>query len=279
MLLSIALCFAAGTSVRASEPLCAGGGEPHLVITTNQGAIVARLIEQAAPRAVRRLVRLAAGPVFAPELFAGQDKTPAVGYYDGLSFVYAQPHVEIGTGIRPPGELVEIETEIDAAALGLGQQLVEDAGKAMDVAQHELAPAYKRTVKSGKVHPRLKEWMDRLYESHDAAFLVGISQQQINEALGYVYQEGLASLPVTRGALMLRPLSPRVSSARLHIALVDLPQRTGRWMVVGHVVEGLENAQAISVGPLADPGVTRSRHRPLNPVPIESIRLDCRTSS
>ncbi len=273
---NVAIYLACTAPAMASKTVCANGAEPHLVITTGQGPMVARLLETAAPRTVRRLANLVEGPVFHPEILADAQDMPAVGYYDGLAFNYTQAHVEIVTDVRPPGDLIRIDTELDAGALGLDRERIENSGKAMDLAQHELSPAYKRVLKSGRVHPQLKAWMEKLYGTHDASFLVGVSRQEINEAMGYTYQDGLDSQPVTRGALMLKPLSPRVASARLSIALADMPQRTGRWMVVGRIVEGLETAQEISVRQLADPAFVRSRNQPANPVRIESIRLDCR---
>lgn len=274
-MLIAALLLSLEITTVSAEALCEGNAEPHLVITTEQGTITARLIEPAAPSAIHRLVRLAEGPTFHPEIFAGQEERAAAGYYDGLTFIHAQPHVEIVTGVRPPGELIEIETELDGVALGLDRQRIQTAGEAMDVAQREIAPAYKKVVRSGTMNARLKEWAERLYSTHDARFLIGVSQLEINEALGYVYEQGLESQPVTRGALMLMPLTPRTASARLGIALADMPQRTGRVMVIGHVIEGLDTVQAISVRPLADPGRVHDRHRPVDPVRIESVRLDC----
>ena len=273
--ISLALVLALRPAWAFAEAPCAEGS-PHLVMETTRGTMVVRLLEDAAPGAVRRLARLAEGPVFAEEIFAGQDEVPRVGYWDGLHFGHTQPHVEIITDVRPPGDLVEIETELDAVPLGLDEQRVADPGEAMDIAQFELVPTYKGRLRSGKIHPRLREWVDRLHRSHDAGFLVDVSRQEINEALGYVYQEGLASEPVTRGAVLLHPLSPRWASARLSIVLANIPQRTGRSMVVGRVVEGLAVAQEISVQPLADPALVRSRYRPVDPVRIETVRLDCR---
>ncbi len=263
---------------QGQEPVCASGTEPHLVITTADGTIVARLLEAGAPQAVRRLASLLRQPISTSGNPVSSEQMRAGGYYDGLTFLEARPHVEIVTAAREPENPLEIPTEIDAVALGLDRQRIENAGKAMDLAQRELAPAYKRMLGAGAMNPQLKEWMDKLRSTHDASFLVGVSQKEINEALGYVYQGGLASEPVTRGAVMLKPLSPRVASARLSIAVTDIPQRTGRWMVVGRVVEGLETAQNISARPLADPATVRSRTQPQDPVLIESIRLDCRTN-
>lgn len=261
-----------------AEPLCPAGSQPHFVIGTARGPIVARLFEEAAPATVRGLVRLAQEPTFDREVAAGQHKAPraAAGYYDGLAFVTTRPHFEIITGVRPSGDPVEFELEIDAAALGLDRRRIESAARAMDIAQRELAPAYKARLRSGEVEPRLAEWMERLHTRHDAAFLVGVSRLEINQALGYRYKNGLASRPALRGALLLRPLSPRQAGARLSILLADQPELDGKAVVVGQVVAGLDTAQAISTAPLADPGLVQQRHHPVAPVSIEKIRLDCR---
>jgi cyclophilin family peptidyl-prolyl cis-trans isomerase len=271
------LLLFAGVIPTAGEPLCAAGSEPFFAIDTARGPIVARLFEEAAPAGVRRLVRLAEGPIFDREIFTGQESVPAAGYYDGLTFATTRPHFEIATGVRPPGNLIEIELEIDAVALGLDRRRIETAAQAMDLAQRELAPAYKARLRSGGVEPRLAEWMEKLRTSHDAGFLVGVSRLEINQALGYRYRNGLASRPALRGALLLRPLSPRRASARLSILLADHPDLDGKAMVIGQVVAGLETAQDISVAPLADPGLVQQRHQPVAPVSIEKIRLVCRS--
>lgn len=226
---------------------------------------------------MRGLVRLVQEPIFDREAGAGQEKAPtAGGYYDGLTFVTTRPHFEIVTGARPTGDPVEFELEIDAAALGLDRRLIESAAQGMDIAQRELAPAYKARLRSGEIEPRLADWMERLHTRHDAAFLVGVSRVEINQALGYRYKNGLASRPALRGALLLRPLSPRKAGARLSILLADQPDLDGKAVVVGQVVAGLDTAQAISTAPLADPGLVQQRHQPVAPVTIERIRLDCR---
>ena len=58
---------------------------------------------------------------------------------------------------------------------------------------------------------------------------------------------------------------------------VGMPQRTGRWMVIGQVVSGLELADDISVAPLVQPrNIKPLDYTPLQPVTIESARLSCR---
>ena len=249
------------------------GTVPFLVLRTELGAIEIELVPEAAPTAVGWLVRLARGPLFHPDLAAPAGAP--VGFYDGLTFDFTRPHVELITETRRPAHLFTTETRIDAAALGLDRSLIADSAEAMSVLQQELLPEVIRHKKRGEVTPGLRAWADRWYEDRNPDFLVGVSHREVNEALGYAYEPGLASLAPERGTVALWPESPRRSTARLAIFLTDLPERTGRWMVVGRVIEGLGVAEAIASRPLA-PGPLYSQHRPLDPVAIESTHVECR---
>lgn len=251
--------------------LC-GQGRPHLVLATKDGSITAELFEAAAPHTLRRLADL-----IKEEHLDSARGVKASGDSAGkaVTFDYTHAHVEIYTGLLKPEAF--FENELDAEALKLDVDRVGDAGKAMDIFQREIVPAFNRVKKSGNLNPRLRDWMTRWRAAGDAGFLVGASRKEINEAQGYVYAKGLDSRPVTKGALILQPDSPTRAKARLGIALSDLPTRLGRQMVIGRVVGGLDLADDISIRPLAVPAGMRSiDHAPRDPVVIESLRLDCR---
>jgi cyclophilin family peptidyl-prolyl cis-trans isomerase len=236
-------------------------------------SIVIELFERAAPGAVRRLVDLAAGPVF-NEALVGPDDS---GYFDALTFNYTKPHLEIRTSERPPTGLLKIKTEIDAGALGLDEDRIADVGAAMDVMQHELLKGGQKAKQGKSITPQLQAWIKQWYENYSAEFLVGVSRKEINEALGYEYSETpLESVPVTKGTVVLVPKSPVAASPRLSIVLSDMPLKTGQWMVVGRVVEGLEIADQISLEPLILPRrIKQKSYRPLNPVVIHSAEFLC----
>ena len=215
-----------------------GVQRPELLITTERGQIVIQLLPAAAPQAVRHVIRLARGPLFDPRLI-GEDGA-GVGFYDGLVFDHARPHLEIRTSSRSPEKLFLVDAEMDAEALGLDQQRILSVAEAMDVLQRELLVAHGEAKRRGVTRPLLQEWVDRWHDSYSAEFLVGESRMRVNQALGYSYREGLDSRPVTAGAVMLVPHSPTRATARLAIALEDMPERTGRWMVIGRVLEGLD---------------------------------------
>lgn len=246
------------------------------MIATEEGSIVAELFEAAAPHTVRRLVELVEGEETGTSADPSGDQTPKLGYYDGLTFNYTRPHVEIITAERETPEKILIEKELDARALGLDERKVESAGKAMDVFQLELFPAYNKVKKSGSATPRMKQWLEQWESSGSADFLVGVSRQEINEAIGYVYRSGLESRPVEKGSLALMPASPTHSTPRLSIALRNLPERTGRHVVIGKVTQGLELADDLSVRPLdVQPGFRSYDNSPRDPVVIESVHLKC----
>ena len=143
--------------------------------------------------------------------------------------------------------------------------------------QRELLPEHVRNKRSRSDTPQLRSWIERWRATFEADFLLGVSRQRIDEALGYVYRAGLKSLPPARGAVALWPLSPTESSPRLAIFLTEVAEHTGRWMVIGHIVGGLETADAISSRPLV-PAPGEQATEPVDPVVISGATVECRPS-
>ncbi len=248
------------TGAVADDTPCtvADAGAKHLVLETTRGVIAIELFDDAAPGAVARLERLAVG------------RDGDAGYFDGLTFDYTRPRHEIRTAAHAT-DAAELPVELDAAPLGLDTVAARSDGEAMDIVQGDLMPAARTIKRTGRMTPRMRDWLETWYESRDPGFLVGVSRRAINEALGYVYTDGLASRPVTAGSVALVPSGPTTATARLSIALRDMPARTGRWMVVGRVVDGLDVVESISVAPLQRPRHVKPRsYAPLDPVVIES---------
>lgn len=244
-------------------------GAPCLRLETAEGAILIELARDAAPSAVATIERLARGPIYDLELVPRAEAARDAGYFDGLAFEYTRPHLELRLAVRSPAAAFTVEAELDAAALGLDRQKVADAGEAMERLQMELLPARQRPTAERRSTPRLEEWAER-FESggYDPSFLVGTSRQELLEAIGYRFRSGLASRPAVRGAVALVPASPTEALLSLTILLADHPRRTGRWVVVGRVVEGLELADAIASRPLA--AAELRNYRPLLPVSVVS---------
>lgn len=251
---------------------------PCLRLETRLGAIVLRFDPAAAPGAVTAIEKLALGPLYALDRLPNPDPARATGYFDGLSFEYARPKLELRLPVRPPAAAFTVEAELDAAALGLDQRRIADAGEAMNALQFELLPALKRPSAERRSTPRLEEWARRFEQDYDASFLVGTSRREQLESIGFRYRDGLASRPPVRGAVLLVPSSPTEATLGLSILLADHPQRLGKWVAVGEVVEGLDVADTIADRPLAE--VALRDYRPLHPVAVESAHwtASCQTA-
>lgn len=256
-----------GRSSRADAP-STDCRRPVVRLETGLGTLELELDAATAPQAVTLVTRLLHEPIEASGEAAG-----TLRYYEGLGFDYTRPHVLIAVGERPALPALSTPTRIDAVALGLDHRRLADAAEAMEVLQRELLPAY--IHRRNDATPRLAAWVERWRQDFEADFLVGVSRQAVNEALGHAYERGLPSLPPVRGAVALWPESPTVSTPRLAILLADLPERAGRWMVVGRVTRGFEVAEAISARPLVAEPANRS-FRPVDPVRIDAAGVECR---
>lgn len=262
-LATVALATPAAASDPATFPF-----PPCLRLETAEGAILIELAPDAAPAAVAAIGRLARGPIYDAAVLPNPDAAQGTGYFDGQPFDFAKPKLELRLAGRAPAAAFAVSAELDAAAVGLDEQLVADAGEAMDRLQMELLPARKRPTSERRATPRLEEWAERLEQGgYDPSFLVGTSRKELLEAIGYRFTDGLATRPAVRGAVALVPSSPTEATMTLAILLADHPRRTGRWVVVGHVVSGLELADEIASRPLAS--VETRNYRPLVPVTVE----------
>lgn len=231
-------------------------------IITETGQIEIELYKNTAPNAVKQIVKL----------INVQNET-GVGYYDGLSFDYTKPHLEIIVSKHPSIKNIQIKSEINAESLKLHQTIIGDKGEAMDVMQQVILKSVYRGDKHRKHHPKLQHWLDRWNQSYDPSFLIGVSSKEINESMGYVYTESISSKPVIKGSIVLKPTSKTWVSPRMSIILQDMPERTGKWMVIGHVSKGLSIADKISTFPLVMPREFKTRQFiPKKPVVITAIK-------
>lgn len=263
--LAIALSVVAARPATADDP-----ASPRcLRLDTAEGAIAIELAPDAAPAAVATIVRLAEGPIYDLAKLPNPDAARATGFFDGQPFDYAKPKLELRLTSRRPAAAFTVPAELDAAAVGFDEQRVADAGEAMERLQMELLPARLRPTAERRATPRLEEWADRFEKGgFDPSFLVGTTRKELLEAIGYRFTDGLATRPAVRGAVALVPSSPTEATMSLAILLADHPRRTGRWVVVGHVVSGLDLADAIASRPLADAAMRD--YRPFLPVVVDS---------
>lgn len=268
------IALAIALSVIVARPATADEPAPPLCLRldTAEGAIVIQLAPDAAPAAVAAIVRLARGPIYDAAVLPNPEAAKGTGYFDGQPFDFAKPNLELRLASRAPVAAFSVEAELDAAAVGLDERKVADAGEAMDRLQMELLPARHRPTSERRSTPRLEEWAARFEQGgYDPSFLIGTSHEELLEAIGYRFTDGLATRAAVRGAVALVPSSPTEATMSFTILLADHARRTGRWVVVGHVVSGLELADAIASRPLAS--VEMRNYRPLQPVSVERATL------
>ncbi len=236
LLVGLFVLAACAVPAKPASEAQAGGllqpGSFRVQVSTERGDLTLVLDEAAAPQAV-----------------AAVRQAFASNAYAGVAFGWIRPHTEIRTGV-PEGAMA-MQSELDARALGLHEMRIEDVGAAMNAIQFELEPAFVRA--GAKASPQLSAWIGTWRQHFDATFLVGVSRQQINEALGYRYREGYATRPARRGSVALVPDQPGSTTLALAILLRDQPRRDGAWVVIGEVESGLELAQSLSIAPRLHP--------------------------
>ncbi len=202
------------------------GQATRLRIVTPEGPIVAVLYPEAAPRAIEALGRVGSG----------------------VGFEWASPHGEVRTGHL--AELDGVRAELNGESLGLHEDRIADAGEAMEVMQQEVLGRHGRDKRT-QPSARFRTWIEQWKATRRPDFLVGISRLELYEALGYRYDADVVTRPVVRGSVALRASTDATVQPQLVFSLVDRPEQTGRWVVVGHVVEGIDLIRQISVRPLA----------------------------
>lgn len=214
------------------------------------GALPAEAALAAAIRTEHGELVLSFDAAAAPQAVAALRRAFEQHGFDGTRIAWVRPHTEIRTQV-PAGAPTSLASELDARALGLDVQRIEDPGAAMNAIQFELEPAFLRA--GNQASPQLRAWIATWRADFDPGFLVGTTRQQINEALGHRYQDGHASRPLRRGSVALVPAGPNSTTLAMAILLRDQPERDGRWVVVGQVESGIEVVEAITLLPRLHP--------------------------
>lgn len=246
--ISLSLVFSVCVGASPATPAAPDAHIRQVRIDTSNGQLILELDTRTAPVATAALI-------------AALEQ----GGYDDAQVNWIQPHVEIR--IAAPAGSKDYPSELDAVPLGLDQQVIADAGKAMTTIQRELEPAWMEAGAGATA--QLNQWIVKWRKSFVADFLIGINRTQINEALGYHYERGVASRPVRRGSVALVPAAPGRSTLALAIILGDQPARDGRWVVVGKVSSGLNVAEQIAFEARIHP----KQHQPLTPVLVRHARV------
>jgi len=216
---------------------------PLVLISTSQGEIYLELFPAEAPNNVENFLALAEGE----KAFQNPDSGEAIQsrYYNGMRFNRVIPGFLIQAGSPARNALgLQVELladEINADALGLNQiaAINPDGSFAAalniesksDFFEQILIPLYE-TRNINDVDAALSRQNQTLDE------LQGLSVKSVYENQGFHYDASLNSRPIQRGTVALANSGPDSNGPEFFISLADAPTLTGKYTVIGKVIEG-----------------------------------------
>ena len=217
---------------------------PLVLISTSRGEIYIELFPNEAPNNVQNFIVLALGEKDFTNPDTGQP-VQARYYYNGMRFHRVVPGFVIQAGSQaknPLGLQVELlPDEINADALGLDQiQAINPDGSFADQLNIEskqdfhseiLEPLYSRR-NIADVDTALSRQYQTLEELQD------LTVKSVYESQGYRYDSSLPSRAILRGTVALANSGPDSNGPEFFISLADAPQLTGKYTVIGQVIEG-----------------------------------------
>lgn len=244
---------------------------PLLLLSSSQGDIYLELFPGEAPNNVATFIALAGGESEFEDPETQTSQNPQ--YFDGIRFHRVIRDFVIQAGSPSYHVLGAPETvladEINANALGLDQMPVLNPDgtfheflNIVDKADFEtriLEPLYQKMRIASN-----DEILRRQYEILEE--LQGLTVKSAYENQGYEYTNRMRSRSITRGVIALANTGPNTNGAEFFISLQDANWLTGKYTVIGKVVEGMEVVEIIGETPI-DP----SRYSSLSTV-IYSIR-------
>lgn len=244
LLLSLHLAQGAVHADTASALLAMEDSQnPLVLISTSQGEIYLELFPAEAPNNVENFLALAEGE----KTFQNPDNGEIIQsrYYNGMRFNRVIPGFLIQAGSPARNSLglqVELlDDEINADALGLDQiPAINPDGSFADVLNIEsksdfhdqiLNPLYEvRNIDD--VNAALARQNQTLEE------LQRLSVKSVYENQGFRYDASLSSRPIQRGTVALANSGPDSNGPEFFISLADAPTLTGKYTVIGKVIEG-----------------------------------------
>lgn len=216
---------------------------PLVLISTSQGEIYLELFPAEAPNNVESFLALAEGE----KAFQNPDSGEAIQsrYYNGMRFNRVVPGFLIQAGSPARNALgLQVELladEINADALGLNQipamnpdgsfAAVLNIESKSDFFEQILIPLYE-TRNINDVDAALSRQNQTLDE------LKGLSVKSVYEIQGFHYDASLNSRPIQRGTVALANSGPDSNGPEFFISLADAPTLTGKYTVIGKVIEG-----------------------------------------
>ncbi len=218
---------------------------PLIRVSTSQGEIYLELFPLEAPRNVANFIALAEGEKEFTQQETGEPIQ--VRYYNGMRFHRVVPGFVIQAGspaYNPLGlQLSLLDDEINANSLGLDRiaALNPDGSFAdalnieskADLHEEILTPLYRR-----RNITTIDAALSNQYQILDN--LKSLSVKAVYENQGYRYDESLQSRAIVRGTVALANSGPDSNGPEFFISLTSAPWLTGKYTVIGNVVEGQE---------------------------------------
>lgn len=245
MLPTLALADAASARLVMED-----AGNPLLLVRTSRGDIYLEMLRQEAPVNVQRFVNLAMGEIGIMDAATNTELRPR--YYDGMRFHRVIPGFIIQAGspayhmLGAPAELLADEINADALGLNLMQVMQPDGGFSamLDIKSKArfdaeiLQPLYRRMGIDN---------VDELASRQDEVLqtLRNLTVKTAYENQGFRYRSTALTRPITRGVVALANQGPNTNGAEFFISLAEAPWLTGKYTVIGKVVEGMEVVDAI----------------------------------
>lgn len=224
---------------------------PLLLINTSQGDIYLELFPNEAPLNVANFLALAAGEVELIDEATGTGFKPR--YFDGMRFHRVIPGFIIQAGsphYHPLGTPDEVLTdEINADFLGLNRQSVLhpngsfnsllNIGDQHDFKDQILQPIYRSL--------NIENQSDLQTQQFEVlAEIVGVTVKQLYQLQGYQYQTAHPSRAIGRGIVALANSGPDSNGPEFFISLVRSDWLSGKYTVIGKVVEGMTTVDSIA---------------------------------
>ncbi|MBL4581876.1 MAG: peptidylprolyl isomerase [Gammaproteobacteria bacterium] len=223
---------------------------PLMRISTSQGEIYLELFPTEAPRNVEKFIALAEGEIE----FTNQDTGEAIQarYYNGMRFHRVVPGFIIQAGspaYNPLGLQVNLlNDEINADALGLDQISALNAdGSFADVLNIESKSGFHQEILTPLYAQKnitdVEVALNRQYQVLE--MLQNLSVKSVYENQGYRYNDSLKSRPIERGTVALANSGPDSNGPEFFISLASAERLSGKYTVIGKVVEGQEVIDSI----------------------------------
>ena len=216
---------------------------PLIRVSTSQGEIYIELFPIEAPSNVENFIALAKGK----KKFTNLDTGELIQnrYYNGMRFHRVVPGFIIQAGspaYNPLGlQIKPLNDEINADALGLDQiSALNPDGSFADILNIESKSDFHEDILMPLYSQRsiidVEMALSRQYQVLEA--LQGLSIKAVYENLGFRYDDSRKSRPIERGTVALANSGPDSNGPEFFISLTTAAALTGKYTVIGEVVEG-----------------------------------------